>query len=40
MPSIGLITPRADAAALRAAGADLVLDADGMNLIAESLMHH
>ncbi|MFG2045290.1 hypothetical protein [Dactylosporangium sp. NPDC048998] len=37
--AIGLVTRRADVATLRAAGADLVLGADGMNLISESLMH-
>ncbi|MEV4134138.1 hypothetical protein AB0J72_18450 [Dactylosporangium sp. NPDC049742] len=38
MPSIGLVTPRTAGAALRDAGADLVLDTDGMYLIAESLL--
>jgi hypothetical protein len=32
-------SPRADAAALRAAGADLILGPNGTNLIAESLTH-
>ncbi|WP_433077823.1 HAD family hydrolase [Dactylosporangium sp. CA-052675] len=37
MRSIGLVTARTDAATLRAAGTDLILGPDGMNLVAESL---